>query len=48
MSSVILYKKELPYTEFLTDKDKTDIVNVIGNHLNQFIETFGFTTTKKE
>lgn len=43
----VLYKKELPYTEFLTDKDKTDIVNVIGNHLNQFIETFGFTTTKK-
>lgn len=47
MSGVILYKRELPYTEFLTEKDRTDIVNIIGNHLNQFIETFGFTTTKK-
>ena len=38
------YNKELSYTESLTDQDKEDIVNVIGNLLNQFIETQGFTT----
>ena len=43
MESLPLYKKELSYTEFITDQDKKDIVNVIGNHLNRFIETHGFT-----
>lgn len=43
MESLPLYKKELSYTESITDQDKTDIVNVIGNHLNRFIETHGFT-----
>lgn len=37
----ILYNKELSYTEYLSEKDKEDIVNVIGNFLNQFIETKG-------
>lgn len=44
MPNVVLYNKELSYTESLTDQDKEDIVNVIGNLLNQFIETQGFTT----
>ena len=39
----LLYKKELPYTEFITDQDKADIINKIGCYLNQFIETHGFT-----
>ena len=43
MESMPLYKKELPYTEFITDQDKVDIINVIGNLLNRFIETHGFT-----
>ena len=37
----ILYNKELSYTEHLSEQDKEDIVNVIGNFLNQFIETKG-------
>ncbi len=37
----ILYNKELSYTEYLSEQDKEDIVNVIGNFLNQFIETKG-------
>lgn len=44
MESTPLYKKELPYTEFITDQDKVDIINVIGNLLNRFIETHGFTS----
>ena len=43
MPNVVLYNKELSYAESLTDQDKEDIVNVIGNLLNQFIETQGFT-----
>ena len=36
-----LYNKELSYTEFLNEQDKEDIVNAIGDFLNQFIETKG-------
>lgn len=43
MESLPLYKKDLSYTEFITEQDKSDIVNVIGKFLNQFIETHGFT-----
>lgn len=43
LPGVNLYNKELSYTESLTDQDKEDIVNLIGNLLNQFIETQGFT-----
>lgn len=39
----ILQKKEFSYTEYITDQDKVDIINIIGNYLNQFIETHGFT-----
>ena len=38
-----LYKKEYSYSEFITEQDQVDIINVIGNYLNQFIETHGFT-----
>lgn len=37
----VLYNKELSYAESLSEQDKEDIVNVIGNFLNQFIETKG-------
>ena len=43
MESMPLYKRELSYTEFINDQDKVDIINVIGNLLNRFIETHGFT-----
>lgn len=43
-TNIIIYNKELSYTEFLTDQDKEDIVNVIGKLFNQFFETQGFTT----
>ena len=43
IEGIPLYKKELPYTDFITEQDQTDIINVIGNYLNQFIETHGFT-----
>ena len=39
----LLYKKELAYTESITEQDKTDIINKIGSYLYQFIETHGFT-----
>lgn len=42
-TGVAIYNKELSYTEFLTDQDKDDIVNLIGKLLNQFFETQGFT-----
>ena len=42
-SNLVIYNKELSYTESLTDQDKEDIVNVIGKLLNQFFETQGFT-----
>lgn len=38
-----LYKKEYSYLEIMTEQDKIDIINTIGNHLNRFIETHGFT-----
>lgn len=38
-----IYKKELSYTESITEQDKVDIINIIGRHLNMFIETHGFT-----
>lgn len=46
MESLPLYKKDLSYTEFITEQDKSDIVNVIGKFLNQFIETHGFTNKR--
>ena len=39
----LMHKKEYSYSEFITGQDKVDIINVIGNFLNQFIETHGFT-----
>lgn len=39
----LLLKKEFSYSEFVTEQDKTEIINIIGNYLNQFIETHGFT-----
>lgn len=33
-----IYEKEYSYSEFTTEQDKTDIINAIGNQLNQFIE----------
>lgn len=38
-----IYKKELSYTESITERDKTDIINIIGRYINMFIETHGFT-----
>lgn len=38
-----MYNVEKPYTDTITGKDKTDIVNVIGSYINQFLETQGFT-----
>lgn len=38
-----LYEKELAYTEFITNQDKSDVINVIGRYICQFIETHGFT-----
>lgn len=38
-----LYKKEYSYSESMSEQDKVDIINIIGNYLNQFIETHGFT-----
>lgn len=40
----ILHKRDFSYSDFLTEQDKVDIINVIGNFLNQFIETHGFTS----
>lgn len=37
-STTTNYKKELPYTEFITQQDQDNIINKIGNCLNQFIE----------
>lgn len=34
-----LYNKELSYLESLSEQDATDIVNVIGNFLNDFLES---------
>lgn len=42
----ILYKKEYSYSEFITEKDSANIINIIGNYLNQFIETHGFTNKR--
>ena len=39
----VIYKKEFSYSEFITEQDQVDIINAIGNYLNQFIETHGFT-----
>ena len=33
-----IYEKEYSYSESTTEQDKTDIINAIGNQLNQFIE----------
>ena len=42
----LMIKKDYSYSEFITDQDKVDIINIIGNYLNQFIETHGFTNKK--
>ena len=39
----VLYKKEYSYSEFMSEQEKVDVINAIGNYLNQFIETHGFT-----
>ena len=39
----ILQKREFSYIEHITNQDKVDIINIIGNYLNQFIETHDFT-----
>ena len=39
----VKYKKEYSYSEFIAEQDHVDIINAIGNYLNQFIETHGFT-----
>ena len=39
----VKYKKEFSYSEFIDEQDQVDIINAIGNYLNQFIETHGFT-----
>ena len=41
-----LYKKEYSYSEFMTEQDQVDIINAIGNYLNLFIETHGFTNKR--
>lgn len=43
MPDHVLYNKDLHYNESITDQDKEDIINKIGNLINQFIETQGFT-----
>ena len=39
----VKYKKEYADSEFIDEQDQVDIINAIGNYLNQFIETHGFT-----
>lgn len=39
----VLYKKEYSYSELMSEQDKVDVINAIGNYLNKFIETHGFT-----
>ena len=39
----VIYKKEYSYSEFIAEQDQVDIINAIGNFLNQFMETHGFT-----
>lgn len=41
MMGISIYKKETSYTETITEQDRTDIINIIGRYINQFIETDG-------
>lgn len=41
-----LYNKELSYTDSISEQDKHEIINTIGNLLYQFVETQGFTKQK--
>lgn len=41
MTEISIYKKETSYTETITEQDRTDIINIIGRYINQFIETDG-------
>ena len=41
-SSTLLYKKEMPYNEFISNQDMEDIINTIGCSLNLFLENKGF------
>ena len=41
MMGISIYKKETSYKETITEQDKTDIINIIGRYINQFIETDG-------
>ena len=34
-----LVYKEFTYSEVITEKDRSNIVNAIGNYLSQFLET---------
>lgn len=36
---VSVYEKEMSYSETLSKQDKTDIINIIGKKLNEFIES---------
>lgn len=38
----VLYQKHLTYSETITEKDISDIINNIGSFFNEFIETNGF------
>lgn len=38
----VLYQKHLTYSETITEKDISDIINKIGSFFNDFIETKGF------
>ncbi len=40
-SNTLLYSKEYSYNEFISDQDKNDVVNAIGQYLEQFIESNG-------
>lgn len=42
-----LYQKHLAYSETITEKEISDIINKIGSFFNDFIETEGFIQIKK-
>ena len=45
MAPLSLYYKEFYYVERIEEKDREDIINVIGNQIKCFIDTKGFTVT---
>ena len=40
-----LYKQDLSYNETISEQDKKNMINVIGQYINQFLETEGFSIT---